>query len=305
MDNQTSVKFHILPFSLEAKDKPLIFGIFLAIYLTGIFLNLSVIAVICLDAHLHSPMYVFFCNLSSIDICYTTVVIPNLLYILLSGDDLLSVTQCFTQIYFFIAYASAEVTLLFVMGFDRYVAICHPLSYHQILNKKICILITVTIWITASLNSLLFFILLLRLTFSKVVSIKNFFCDVIDIFNASCGGSYEFNILLYAEMVVFGLFPVICNVFSYVNIVRVILRIKSKQGRRKTFSTCLSHLIVMIIYYSTGSVVYVIPFPDKTVIMKQILSVIYTVEVPMINPLIYSLRNSEIRKASRKLLKIK
>ncbi|XP_071978727.1 olfactory receptor 1G1-like [Engystomops pustulosus] len=262
MDNQTSIKFHILPFSLEAKDKPLIFGIFLAIYLTEIFLNLAVIAVICLDAHLHSPMYVFFCNLSSIDICYTTVTVPNLLYILLSGDDLLSVTQCFSQIYFFITCASAEVTLLFVMGYDR-------------------------------------------LTFNKVVSIKNVFCDIMDIFNASCGGSYEFNIMIYADLVVFGLFPVFCNVLSYVNIVRVIVRIKSKKGRRKTFSTCLFHLIVMTIYYSTGSLVYVMPFSDNMEIMKQILSVFYIIAVPMINPLVYSLRNSEIIKASRKLLKIK
>ncbi|XP_071978725.1 olfactory receptor 6P1-like [Engystomops pustulosus] len=195
-------------------------------------------------------------------ICYTTVVIPNLLYILLSGDDLLSVTQCFSQIYFFIACASAEVTLLFVMGFDR-------------------------------------------LTFNKVVSIKNFFCDIMDIFNASCGGSNEFNILIYADLVVFGLFPVFCNVLSYVNIVRVIVRIKSKKGRRKTFSTCLSHLIVMTIYYSTCSLVYVMPFPDNMVIMKQILSVFYNIAVPMINPLVYSLRNNEIRKAYQKLLKTK
>ncbi|KAG8550964.1 hypothetical protein GDO81_023893 [Engystomops pustulosus] len=304
MDNQTSIKFHILPFSLEAKDKPLIFGIFLAIYLTGIFLNLAVIAVICLDVHLHSPMYVFFCNLSSIDICYTTVVIPNLLYILLSGDDLLSVTQCFSQIYFFIACASAEVTLLFVMGFDRYVAICYPLSYHRILNKKICILITVIIWIAASFNSFLYFILLLRLTFNKVVSIKNFFCDIMDIFNASCGGSNEFNILIYADLVVFGLFPVFCNVLSYVNIVRVIVRIKSKKGRRKTFSTCLSHLIVMTIYYSTCSLVYVMPFPDNMVIMKQILSVFYNIAVPSAQkPRVYRLRKLKSEQAISKVVK--
>ncbi|KAG8550962.1 hypothetical protein GDO81_023891 [Engystomops pustulosus] len=303
MDNQTSVRFHILPFSLEAKDKPLIFGIFLAIYLTGIFFNLVVIAVICLDVHLHSPMYIFFCNLSSIDICYTTVVIPNLLYILLSGDDLLSVTQCFSQIYFFITCASAEVTLLFVMGFDRYVAICHPLSYHRILNKKICILITVIIWIAASFNSLLYFILLLRLTFNKVVSIKNFFCDIMDIFNASCGGR-EFTLIVYVELVLLGFFPFLCNFVSYVYIFRVILHMKSKEGRRKTLSTCLSHLTVMAIYYSVGSVVYLMPFSGHTEILKQILSVFYVIIVPTINPIIYSLRNKEIITACQKLMKI-
>ncbi|KAG8550968.1 hypothetical protein GDO81_023897, partial [Engystomops pustulosus] len=301
----TSIIFHILPFSSEANNKLLIFGIFFIIYVIGIILNLVVIAVICLDAHLHSPMYVFFCNLSSIDICYTTAVIPKLIYILLSGDDLLSVTQCFTQIYFYIICASAEDTLLFVMGFDRYVAICHPLSYHRILNKKICILIMVTIWIAATLNASLFLYFLLKMPFCGVASVQNFFCDAMDIFNASCGGSCEFMILFYANLVVFGFFPVFCNVLSYVNIVRVISRLKSKEGRRKTFSTCSSHLIVMTIYYSTSSITYLASFSDHTEIMKQILSAFYVTVVPMINPLIYSLRNNEMIKSCRKLIKMK
>ncbi|KAG8546117.1 hypothetical protein GDO81_019742 [Engystomops pustulosus] len=269
--NNTLIKFHILPFSTEANDKLLILGIFLIIYVTGIFLNSVVVAVICHDVHLHSPMYVFFCNLSAIDICYTTAVIPKLLYILLSGDDLLSVTQCFSQIYCYLLCASAEDTLLFVMGFDRYVAICHPLSYHRIL----------------------------------IARIQNFFCDAIDIFNASCGGSSEFMILFYANLVVFGFFPVFCNVLSYVNIVCVISHLKSKEGRRKTFSTCLSHLIVMTIYYSAGSITYLASFSDHTAIMKQILSAFYVTVVPMINPLIYSLRNNEMVKACQKLIKMK
>ncbi|KAG8550967.1 hypothetical protein GDO81_023896 [Engystomops pustulosus] len=305
MTNHTSIKFHILPFSSEANYKLLIFGIFLIIYVIGIILNSVVIAVICLDAHLHSPMYVFFCNLSSIDICYTTVTVPNLLYILLSGDDLLSVPQCFSQIYCFMLCASAEEMLLFVMGFDRYAAICHPLSYHRILNKKTCILMIVTIWIVAFLNPLLFLYFLHKIPFCGVANIQNFFCDAMDIFNASCGASYEFNILAYAELVVFGLFPIICNVLSYGNIVCVILRIKSKEGRRKTFSTCSSHLIVMTIYYSSGSITYLASFSDHTEIMKQILSAFYVTVVPMINPLIYSLRNSEMVKACQKILKIK
>ncbi|KAG8540502.1 hypothetical protein GDO81_019175 [Engystomops pustulosus] len=299
------MKFHILPFSSEANNKLLIFGIFLIIYVIGIILNLVVIAVICLDAHLHSPMYVFFCNLSSIDICYTTVTIPNLLYILLSADDMLSVTQCFSQIYCFMLCASVEEMLLFVMGFDRYAAICHPLSYHRILSKKTCILMIVTIWIVAFLNPLLFLYFLHKIPFCGVANIQNFFCDALDVFNASCGGSYEFNNLVYAEIVVFAILPIICNVLSYGNIVRVILRIKSKEGRRKTFSTCSSHLIVMTIYYSTSSITYMTPFSDHTLVMKQILSLLYNTVVPMINPLIYSLRNKKMLKSCQKLLMMK
>ncbi|XP_073414815.1 olfactory receptor 2A14-like [Dendrobates tinctorius] len=305
MDNNTYTTFHILPFSSIANDKPLIAGIFSAIYLMGITLNSLVIALICLDVHLHTPMYLFFCNLSVIDICYTTVIIPKLLHILLSGNGLISFTQCFTQMFFFFTGAIAEEILFFVMGFDRYVAICHPLSYHRILNKKTCVLIVVAIWISGFQNSSLFISFLLIMPFSDVVTIENIFCDAIDVVYASGGGSYNFYKLFYVELVLLGFFPLFCNVLSYVRIIRVILRIKSKEARRKTFSACLSHLIVMIIFYSSGAVEYMMPFSDQTVITKEILSVLYTTVVPMVNPLIYSLRSSEILKALQRLLKIK
>ncbi|XP_073414822.1 olfactory receptor 10AG1-like [Dendrobates tinctorius] len=305
MDNNTYTTFHVLPFSSIANDKPLIAGIFSAIYLIAITLNSVVIALICLDVRLHTPMYLFFCNLSVIDICYTTVIIPKLLHILLSGNGLISFTQCFTQMFFFFIAAGVEDILLFVMGFDRYVAICHPLSYHRILNKKTCVLIVVAVWISAFLNSLIFVCFLIKMTFDKVVTIKNIFCDAIDLFHASGGGSGDFFILVYVAIVLFGLFPFFWNVLSYVRIIRVILRIKSKEGRRKTFSTCLSHFIVVIIYYSACLMDYMVPFSDDTVTIKQILSAFYTTVVPMVNPLIYSLRSSEILRAVRRLLRTK
>ncbi|KAG8550963.1 hypothetical protein GDO81_023892, partial [Engystomops pustulosus] len=272
--------FHILPFSSRNKEKLLNLWAFSTLYFTGIFLNLVVIVVICLNAHLHSPIYVFFCNLSFIDICYTTVTIPNLLYILLSGDDLLSVTRCFSQMFFFIFCSSAEVLLLFVMGFDRYVAICHPFSYHQMFQRNKCLLTVVIIWICAFLNSSLLLRSLLTLSFNKVVSIHNLLCEAIDVFNASCGGSREFTLIVYVELVLLGFFPFLCNVLSYVAIFRVILHMKSKEGRRKTLSTCLSHLTVMAIYYSVGSAVYLMPFSGHTELLKQILSVFYVIIVP-------------------------
>ncbi|XP_073414824.1 olfactory receptor 2A14-like [Dendrobates tinctorius] len=305
MDNKTYVTFHILPFSSNPNEKLMIFGIFSAIYFIHLILNSVVIALICLDVRLHTPMYLFFCNLSVIDICYTTVVIPKLLYILISGNELISFTQCFTQVYFLMTSASAEVILFFVIGFDRYVAICHPLSYHQILNKKICTLIMVMIWVSAFLNSLIILCLLLQLPFCEVSRIHNFFCGAIEVFHASGGGSRDFYILVYIELVSIGFFPLFCNFLSYVRIIRVILRIKSKEGRRKTFSACLSHLIVMITYYSAGTLEYIMPFSDRTMILKQILSVFYTTVVPMVNPLIYSLRSSEILRALHRLLRIK
>ncbi|XP_071978729.1 olfactory receptor 5V1-like [Engystomops pustulosus] len=290
MDDPMYISFHILPFSSRNKEKLLNLWAFSTLYFTGIFLNLVVIVGICLNAHLHSPMYVFFCNLSSIDICYTTVTIPNLLYILLSGDDLLSVTQCFSQMDCYMLCASAEVLLLFVMGFDRYVAICHPFSYHQMFQRNKCLLTVVIIWICAFLNSSLLLRSLLTLSFNKVVSIH--------------GGSREFTLIVYVELVLLGFLPFLCNFMSYVCIFRVILHMKSKEGRRKTLSTCLSHLTVMAIYYSVGSVVYLMPFSGHTELLKQILSVFYVIIVPTINPIIYSLRNKEIITACKKLMKI-
>ncbi|XP_075687715.1 olfactory receptor 1M1-like [Rhinoderma darwinii] len=303
--NRTNIEFHILPFSQNTDDKLLIAGIFSTIYLMGIILNSVVIAVICLDVHLHTPMYLFFCNLSAIDICYTTVVIPKLLHILLSGNDLVSSTQCFTQMYFFFMAASAEVILFFVMGYDRYVAICHPLHYHRILSVRISTLIMAIMWVCASINASFFIIPLLNLTFDRVVSLHQFFCDAITVFNASYGGSNKFYIMICTECVLFGLCPFICNLVSYIKIFCVIGRIKSREGRRKTFSTCSSHLIVMMIYYSTGGSHFMSSFHHTGALLNQVLSMFYSTVVPMINPLVYSLRNNEIKKALQKLLKVK
>ncbi|CAJ0940927.1 unnamed protein product [Ranitomeya imitator] len=212
---------------------------------------------------------------------------------------------CFVQIYFFVVCNSAESLVFLALGLDRYIAICHPLSYHRILNKKICLLISAIMWIFAFLNSLIILNSLVTLPFYGVVIIHSFFCDATDVFNTSHGVSQEFQIIIAIELVFLGLSPVFFNFLSYGKIIRVILHIKSKDGRKKAFSTCLSHLITMSMYYSAGFVEYLVSNQNPTGILKQMLSVIYVILVPMINPLIYSLRSSEILRACRKLLKIK
>ncbi|XP_073414829.1 putative olfactory receptor 1F12P [Dendrobates tinctorius] len=305
MDNRTTIEFHILPFSTNTYQKLLIVIIFFYIYLMGIILNSVVTTVICLDVHLHTPMYLFFCNLSVIDICFTTVIIPKLLHILLSQNNVMSLTQCFTQMYFFFTAASAEVILFFVMGYDRYVAICHPLHYHRILSMKNSTVIVVIMWVYAFINSSFFIIPLLHLTYDQVVTLHQFFCDAIAVFNASYGGSNEFYIVICTNCILFGLCPFFCNLVSYIKIFCVIVRIKSKEGRRKTFSTCLSHLIVMTVYYSTGTSHVMSSFHPTEALLNQALSMFYCTVVPMINPLVYSLRNNEIKKSLHGLLNIK
>ncbi|KAM5151780.1 olfactory receptor 2K2-like [Mantella aurantiaca] len=272
------------------------------IYVIGILVNFIIITVICLDINLHTPMYLFLCNLSIIDICYPNVTVPKLLYILFSGNNTISFTQCFIQMYFIFLASITEVTILFIMAYDRYVAICHPLDYHRILNKKICILLVIVAWISGCVNSSLLTSSILKMIFCSSLTIHQLFCDAKALINIACSGTEMFYIVMYAEYLVFGVCPVICNLMSYVKIIRVILRIKSKDGRSKAFSTCSSHLIVMAIYYGSGTSVYMIPPSDRYDLLEQILTVFYSTVVPLFNPLIYSLRNKEVKNTLSKLL---
>ncbi|KAM5151774.1 olfactory receptor 1G1-like [Mantella aurantiaca] len=304
--NISSKEFHILPFFMKAGQQLYIFStvFFFLIYLIGILVNLIIITVILifLDLHLHTPMYLFLCNLSIIDICYTTVTVPKLLHILFSGNNTVSFTQCFIQMYFVLLVATTEITIIFIMAYVRYVAICHPLYYHRILNKKICILLTMVIWIGGFLNSTLHTSSILKMIFCSSLTIHQFFCDAKALLNIACSGTEMFYIVVYTESLVFGLCPVMCNLMSYVKIIRVILHIKSKDGRSKAFATCSSHLAVMAIYYGSAIAVYVIPPSDRYDLLEQILTVFYATMVPMLNPLIYSLRNKEVKNALQKLL---
>ncbi|XP_072273067.1 olfactory receptor 2T5-like [Pyxicephalus adspersus] len=304
MENNTSkLEFYILPFfMINNKLCILNFFFFFLIYFIGVLVNLIIITVICLTLHLHTPMYLFLCNLSIFDLCYTTNIVPKLLYILLSGNNIISFTHCFIQIYFFFVAHSAEITIIFIMAYDRYVAICHPLHYHHILNKKICILLIMVSWISGCLNSFLITSSTWKIKFCFTFTIHQFFCDAKALINVSCGGTEIFYTVVYAECLVFGLIPVVCNLMSYMKIIKVILSMKSKDARRKAFSTCSSHLIVMVIFYGSAISVYMIPPSDRYDILEQVLTIFYTTMVPMLNPLIYSLRNKEVMNSFRKLL---
>ncbi|XP_068102476.1 olfactory receptor 1G1-like [Hyperolius riggenbachi] len=247
-------------------------------------------------------MYLFLCNLSCIDLCFTTIIVPNLLYILVSGDNTMSLTQCCIQIYFFFTADCAEVMVLVLMAYDRYVAICHPLHYHHILNKDKCMLVILLIWISACVNSSFFISSTFKLVFCSSRTVHQFFCDAKALINISCGGTFMFYIVIYVECLLYGLVPVVCNLMSYLKIIRVILLITPKEGRHKAFSTCLSHLIIMVIYYGSGGSVYLMPKSDRYSVLEQILTVFFTTVVPMMNPLIYSLRNTEVKSSLRKLV---
>ncbi|XP_075141408.1 olfactory receptor 1L4-like [Leptodactylus fuscus] len=303
MANVTSPQyFHIVPFSSTAEDKLLISTVFTLFYLFGGLVNAVTIAVIYRDRHLHTPMYLLLCNLSIVDICYTSVIIPKLLDMVLSGNNAMSLPECFTQMYFFFWTGSTEDLLLLAMAYDRYVAICNPLHYQLILNRNACIFMITTIWVCGGLNGLFLLSSFMGLSFCHSDTLQHFFCDSKALTKISCRGTNLFSITMCIEFVLLGVCPFACTVASYVKIINVILCIKSMNGRKKAFSTCSSHLTVLLIYYVTVAVVIVMPSSQYASLLEQVFTLLYAIVAPMINPLIYSLRNKEVRRALWRLL---
>ncbi|KAE8619152.1 hypothetical protein XENTR_v10009639 [Xenopus tropicalis] len=296
MKNQTTSKcLYFFAFSNHGEKQPPLFIIFFLIYVTVVLLNLVIIVVIYLDSHLHTPMYFFLCSLAFVDICYPTVTLPKLMDILLSGNNSISFVQCFTQMYFFVAFSGLEVTLLSSMAYDRYVAICKPLRYHVIMNRKFCALVIAGTWISGFANAAFFTSQVSKLLICGSNKIRQFFCDIKAVADISCDRTAFYN-AIYVEVFSFGLMTFSLNVISYINIIRNILHIKSKHGRQKTFSTCTSHFTVLIVFYGSIFWMYMRP-PSESENLDPVFSVLYLGVTPMLNPLIYSLRNKEVKNA--------
>ncbi|KAE8619153.1 hypothetical protein XENTR_v10009640 [Xenopus tropicalis] len=300
MENQTNSKWlYFLAFSSCGDRRPLLSIVFFLIYVTGIFGNFVIITVIYLDSHLHTPMYFFLCSLAFVDICYPTVTLPKLMDILLSGNDSITFIQCFTQMYFFFALGRVEVMLLSSMAYDRYVAICKPLRYHLIMNRTVCVLVIVGTWIAGFSNSAFLISSVSKLSVCRSNKIKQFFCDIKAVADISCNKTSFYN-YIYAESFSLGLTTCSLNIISYINIIRNILNIKSKHGRQKAFSTCTSHFTVLIIFYGSAFWMYMRP-PSESVNLDPMFSVLYVGVTPMLNPLIYSLRNKEVTNALKRI----
>ncbi|XP_041443685.1 olfactory receptor 8H1-like [Xenopus laevis] len=284
-----------ITFSNHGEKQPLLSIVFFLIYIIGVLVNLIIIIVIYLDSHLHTPMYFFLCTLAFVDICYPTVTLPKLMDILLSGDNSITLIQCFTQMYFFLALAAVEATLLASMAYDRYVAICKPLQYHLIMNRRFCVLAIVGIWISALVNSAFLTHLASKLANCGSNKIKQFFCEIKGVAYISCDRTTFYG-AIYVEAFFYGITTFSLNLLSYINIIRNILHIKSKHGRQRAFSTCTSHFIVLIIFYGSGMWTYLRP-PSQSEELDQVFTVLLVGVTPMLNPLIYSLRNKEVQNA--------
>ncbi|KAG9464023.1 hypothetical protein GDO78_020636 [Eleutherodactylus coqui] len=302
MKNETSVQyFYMLPFSGYTNTRPLVFFPFFLIYLVGVLVNFLIITVIYLEVQLHKPMYLFISNLSIIDIFYTSVTVPKFLHMLLSGNHIVSFSQCYTQFYFFLSVGTAEGILLFIMAYDRYVAICIPLHYHQILNHRNCTLITIGIWTTAFLNSLFYIATALKMSSCHSNIIHLFFCDIKSLTRTTCTTTQLFFIVTGIEIFMFVVIPLICTLISYVNIFSIIFKMKSKESQTKAFSTFSSHVAIISIYYGSGVIGYFIP--PYSEVLESMFYTVHTTIIPIINPIIYSLQNSNVQSALLRLVR--
>ncbi|XP_059587303.1 olfactory receptor 6B1-like [Alligator mississippiensis] len=303
MENRTGIKeFILLGFPYGLEFQVLLFLVFLVTYTLTIAENMLIIFVVKKNCHLHKPMYYFLCNLSFLEIWYVSVTMPKLLVSLWSQNKSISFPSCMTQLYFFISLICTECFLLAVMAYDRYLAICHPLRYPAIMTHRLCLQLAASSWVGGFSISVIKVFFISRLSFCGPQIINHFFCDISPVLNLSCTD------MSLAEMVDFALAMVILpvslfvTVFSYLCIITAILRIPTAQGRQKAFSTCTSHLTVVLIFFSATIFIYARPGMIYPFNLNKVVSIFYSVVTPALNPLIYCLRNQEVKNILRKTL---
>ncbi|XP_057566240.1 olfactory receptor 7A17-like [Hippopotamus amphibius kiboko] len=300
--NNTQVsKFLLLGLSEEQELQPLIFGLFLSMYLITVFGNLLIILAVSSDSHLHTPMYFFLSNLSFVDICFTSTTIPKMLQNIQAQNKVITYEGCITQVYFYIIFVGLDDILLAVMAYDRYVAICQPLQYTVIMNPRLCGLLVLVSWIMSALYSLLHSLMVLRLSFCSDLEIPHFFCEIKQLIQLACSDTFLNTMVVYFGSGLLGGVPLAGILYSYSKIVSSIQGISSSQGKYKAFSTCASHLSVVLLFYFTGLGVYLSSAATRSSHSSATASVMYTVVTPMLNPFIYSLRNKDIKRALKRL----
>ncbi|XP_046537967.1 olfactory receptor 6Y1 [Equus quagga] len=303
IDNQTATKhFILLGFPTRPAFQLLLFFVFLVTYLLTLLENFLIILAIRSDGQLHKPMYFFLSNLSFLEMWYVTVISPKMLIDFLSHDKTISFNSCMTQLYFFVTFVCTEYILLAVMAFDRYVAICNPLRYTVIMTNQLCGTLAGGCWFCGLVTAMIKMIFIAQLHYCGTPHINHYFCDISPLLNVSCEDSSQAELVDFFLALIVIAVPFCVVVASYVTILMTILRIPSAQGRQKAFSTCASHLTVVILFYSTTLFTYVRPKLMYAYNSNKVVSVLYTVMVPLLNPIIYCLRNREVKAALKKTI---
>ena len=301
--NQTSVTmFFFLGFSHYPKGEIIIFMLCLLMYLTTLLGNMILISITILDSRLHTPMYFFLSNLSCLDIWYTSSAFPPMLINFVSGENTISFLGCAAQMYFSLAMGSTECVLLSMMAYDRYVAICNPLRYPTIINKRVCVQIAAGSWVTGCFTALVETVFVLQLSLCGRSVISHFACEILAVLKLVCVDTSKAQLIILVFTILLVPMPMLLICISYAFILSNILRISSVDGQSKAFSACAAHLSVVVLFYGTALSMYLKPSAIDSQEIDKFIALVYGALTPMLNPIIYSLRNKEVKAAVKKLL---
>ncbi|XP_024054305.1 olfactory receptor 10V1-like [Terrapene carolina triunguis] len=306
-ENQTGlIQFHFHPLSTIPEMQRLIFLAFLLMYMVSLCGNTTIAIIIHTDRSLHTPMYFFLANLAALEICYSSCIAPFTLANLVSGSKAtISLAGCGTQMFFFIFPGGSECILLAIMAYDRYVAICQPLRYTLVMSWTVCVRLVAGSLVLGFLFALQFTVLLFHLLFCGTNEISHFYCDVLPILRLACGNTKSLEAIIFAATIITLATPFLLICISYVFIVATILQIHSVSGQHRAFSTCSSHLTVVLLQYGCCIFIYSHTGSSYSPEQGQVVSVVYTFVTPVLNPLIYSMRNKELKDALSRVLRRK
>ncbi|XP_040859947.1 olfactory receptor 5D18 [Ochotona curzoniae] len=303
--NKSGATFTLLGFSDYPELQVPLFLIFLAIYSVTVVGNIGMIVIIKINPKLHTPMYFFLSHLSFVDFCYSSVVAPKMLVNLVINDRTISFWGCMLQFFFFCTFVVTESFLLAVMAYDRFVAICNPLLYVITMSPKLCVMLVIGSYTWGMTCSMVLTCSALKLSFPGVNTINHFFCEFSSLLSLSCSDTHTHQLLLFIFATFNEVSTLLLILMSYVFIVVTILKMHSASGRRKAFSTCASHLTAITIFHGTILFLYCVPNSKNSRHTVKVASVFYTVVIPMLNPLIYSLRNKDVKDTVSKLMDMK
>ncbi|KAM8921465.1 olfactory receptor 2B6-like [Pelodytes ibericus] len=296
---------HFLDFQLQGFDhvenyRICLFVFFLFTYIFTLSGNMLVILVVHYQVHLHTPMYFFITNLSLLEMWYISTTVPKLLHLLVTDNHMISHQWCFSQLYMFHGLGMTECALLAIMAFDRYVAICNPLRYSTIMHRQMCKQLASLCWAYGFLNAIIPLVATLKLPLCGLRHINHYFCDLAPLLSLSCIDTYTNDIINGCVIGFATMFNLVIIIVMYINILISIMRIQSNRGRSKAFSTCSSHITVVTLFYSTAFTVYASPKHGRTVDYDKMVALVYAMFTPLLNPIIYSLRNKEVKTSMKR-----
>ncbi|XP_025866677.2 olfactory receptor 2T29-like [Vulpes vulpes] len=296
--------FDLVGLFSQSKHPTLLCVIIFMVFLMALSGNTILILLIHCDAHLHTPMYFFITQLSLMDVMYISVTVPKMLMDQVMGVNKISVPECGMQMFLYLTLVGSEFFLLAAMAYDRYVAICHPLRYPILMNHRVCLLLVSSSWILGSVDGFMLTPVTMTFPFCSSREIHHFFCEVPAVMKLSCSDTSLYETLMYLCCVLMLLIPVTVISSSYSFILFTIHRMNSAEGRKKAFATCSSHMMVVILFYGAAVYTYMLPTSYHTPEKDMIVSVFYTILTPVLNPLIYSLRNKDVTRALKKMLNV-